>query len=144
MIQPVGTAVGKVISRWAKSDVGKPALEGQRHLFLRHREDLPDEEEQSRASLALAFPEIGSAWQLKADLRCWYETAEASTTASRLDAWIAHVKSNGPAELRTALSAFGNWRQEILAFFDEEGLSPPQATRFEPVVRHVPALALAC
>ena len=27
---------------------------------------------------------------------------------------------------------------------DEEGLSPPQATRFEPVVRRVPALALAC
>ena len=118
VIQHVGKALGKVISRWAKSDVGKTALEGQRHLFFRNREDLSDEEEQSRASLALAFPEIGSAWHLKEDLRYWYETAEASTAASSLDAWIAHVKADGPAELRTALSAFGNWRQEILAFFD--------------------------
>ena len=118
VIQHVGKAVGKVISRWAKSDVGKTVLEGQRHLFLRKREDLSAEEEQSRASLALTFPEIGSAWQLKEDLRYWYETAEASTAASSLDAWIAHVKDNGPAELRKALSAFRNWRQEILAFFD--------------------------
>jgi transposase len=118
VIQHVGKAVGKVISRWAKSAVGKTALEGQRHLFFRNQEDLSVEEDQSRASLARAFPEIGSAWRLKEDLRCWYETAKASTAASSLDAWIAHVKSTGPAELRTALSAFRNWRQEILAFFD--------------------------
>jgi len=118
VIQHVGKAVGKVISRTAKSEPGKKALEGQRHLFLRNREDLSVEEEQSRASLALAFPEIGSAWQLKEDVRSWYETAEASTAASGLDAWIARVKGHGPAELRKALSAFRNWRQEILAFFD--------------------------
>ena len=52
------------------------------------------------------------------DLRCWYETAEASTATSGLDAWIARVKDDGPAELRKALSAFHNWRREILAFFD--------------------------
>ena len=34
------------------------------------------------------------------------------------DRWIASVKGHGPKELRTALSAFRNWRQEILAFFD--------------------------
>jgi transposase len=52
------------------------------------------------------------------DVRSWYETAEASTAASGLDAWITRVKGHGPAELRKALSAFRNWRQEILAFFD--------------------------
>ncbi len=31
---------------------------------------------------------------------------------------VAAVKGNGPTELRTALSAFRNWRQEILAFID--------------------------
>ncbi len=118
VIQHVGKAVGKVISRWAKSEAGKKALEGQRHLFLRNQEDLSVEEEQSWASLALTFPEIGSAWQLKEDLRSWYETASAATAASGLDAWIARVKGDGPAELRKALSAFHNWRREILAFFD--------------------------
>jgi hypothetical protein len=45
----------------------------------------------------------------------------------------------------TGLSPFV-YRQLIRRMFeahDEEGLSPPQATRFEPVVRRVPALALA-
>jgi len=35
-----------------------------------------------------------------------------------LDRWIASVKRQGPKEMRTALSAFRHWRQEILAFFD--------------------------
>ncbi len=66
------------------------ASRGQFHLFLRNQQDLSAEEEQSRASLA----------------------------AAQLDAWIAHVKQQGPAELRKALSAFRDWRSEMLAFFD--------------------------
>ena len=58
------------------------------------------------------------AWQLKEDLRTWYATASAKTAATQLDAWIAHVRREGPAELRKALSAFRDWRCEILAFFD--------------------------
>jgi transposase len=118
VIQPVGKAVNKVFGVWAKRTEGKKALEGQRHLFLRNREDLSLEEEQTRATLAQAFPEIAVAWQLKEALRTWYATASATTAATELDAWIATVKREGPAELRKALSAFRNWRQEILAFFD--------------------------
>jgi transposase len=118
VIQHVGKAVKKVLRRWAKSAQGKQVLDGQLHLFVRNREDLSDEEEQTRAHLAQAFPEIAVAWQLKEDLRSWYATASAQTAASQLDEWIAHVKREGPAELRKALSAFRDWRQEILAFFD--------------------------
>jgi transposase len=117
VIQHVGKAGNLVLGRLAKSEAGKKALEGQRHLFLRNQEDLSVEEEQTRASLALAFPEIASAWQLKEDLRSWYATASAATAASGLDAWIARVKCDGSAELCKALSAFRNWRDEILAFF---------------------------
>src|SRR5947209_4221567 len=74
VIQHVGKAVNKVIGRWAKKEEGKQALDGQRHLFLRNKENLSAEEEQSRATLALAFPEIAIAWQLKEDLRTWYAT----------------------------------------------------------------------
>src|SRR5206468_2382055 len=105
VIQHVGKAVNKVIGRWAKKGEGKQALDGQRHLFLRNKENLSAEEEQSRATLALTFPEIASAWQLKEDLRTWYATASAATAAG-LDTWIATVKRYGPAELRKALSAF--------------------------------------
>ena len=118
VIQHVGKALKKVIGRHAKKEAGKQALEGQRHLFLRNQEDLSTEEEHSRAALALAFPEIAMAWQLKEALRTWYATTSASTAARDLDRWIASVKGHGPKEMRTALSAFRNWRQEILAFFD--------------------------
>ncbi|TMC16419.1 MAG: ISL3 family transposase [Chloroflexi bacterium] len=118
VIQHVNKAVNKVIGRWAKKEEGKHALEGQRHLFLRNQEDLSAEDEQSRATLAAAFPEIGTAWQLKEALRTWYAEASAETAAAGLDRWIAAVKGQGPKELRQALSAFRNWRQEILAFFD--------------------------
>ena len=118
VIQHVGKAVNKVIGRWANKEEGKQALDGQRHLFLRNQENLSAEDEQSRATLAAAFPEIGRAWQLKEALRTWYAEASASTAAAGLDVWIAAVKRLGPTELRKALSAFRNWRKEILAFFD--------------------------
>src|SRR5947209_5846025 len=118
VIQHVGKAVNKVIGRWAKKEAGKPALEGQRHLFLRNQEDLSAEDEQSRATLAAAFPEIATAWLLKEALRTWYAQASAETAATGLESWIAAVKRQGPKELRKALSAFRNWRREILAFFD--------------------------
>lgn len=118
VIQHVGKALKKVLARHAKKEPGKQALEGQRHLFLRNRQDLSAEEEQSRAALALAFPEIASAWQLKEALRSWYATTSAATAARDLDRWIASVKRQGPKEMRKTLSAFRNWRQEILTFFD--------------------------
>lgn len=118
VIQHVGKAVKKVIGRCATKEQGKKALEGQRHLFLRNQEALSAEEEQTRATLAAAFPEIDTAWQLKEALRAWYATTSATTAAAELDVWIATVKRDGPTELRKALSAFRNWRQEILTFFD--------------------------
>ena len=41
-----------------------------------------------------------------------------TTAAAELDGWVAAVKRDGSAELRKALSAFRDWRHEILAFFD--------------------------
>jgi len=118
VIQHVSKAVGKVITHCAKSEKGKKALDGKRHLFLRNKENLSAGEEAARATLAHAFPEIGIAWQLKGDLRTWYETASSCNAVTGLDTWIAAVQRQGPAQLRKALSAFRNWRQEIVAFFD--------------------------
>jgi len=118
VIQHVGKAVNKVLGRYANKEEGKKALECQRHLFLRNQEDLSVEEEQKRVNLAAAFPEIERAWQLKEALRTWYASTSAATAAADLDAWVAAVKRDGPTELRKALSAFRNWRQEILAFID--------------------------
>jgi transposase len=118
VIQHVNKALGKGFSHCAKSEAGKQALKGQRQLFLRNKEDLSTQQEQTRARLAQMFPTLARAWQLKEQLRTWYATATKATAASKLDAWIALVERRGPAQLRQALSAFRNWRAEMLAFFD--------------------------
>ena len=57
------------------------------------------------------------AWLLKEELRAWYATSTVTTAAKDLDTWIEKVQRQGPDPLRKTLSAFKNWRQEILAFF---------------------------
>jgi transposase len=96
VILHVGKALKKVIARHAKKEPRKQALEGQRHLFLRNQQDLSAEEEQSRAVLALAFPEIASAWQLKEALRSWYASTSAATAARDLDPGSAMSKGRDP------------------------------------------------
>jgi transposase len=117
VVQHVGKALAKVFARSTQAAPGRTALKGQRGLFVRPRETLIATQEQTRAALAAAFPELGAAWTAKEGLRSWYATARAATAASGLDDWIAQVERAGPPELRQALSAFRTWRAEILAYF---------------------------
>ena len=117
VIQHVMKAFKKIVSSWAHKKEGKPLLQGKQHLFLMAKEDLTEEQAQDRSQIGEALPSLEVAWQLKEALRNWYATATAATAATGLDAWIEQVKQSGLDHLRKALSAFTNWRQEILAFF---------------------------
>jgi transposase len=117
VIQHVMKAFKKIVSSWAHKKEGKPLLQGKQHLFLRAQEDLTEEQVQDRSQIGAALPLLEAAWQLKEALRTWYATATPATAAESLDAWIEQVKQSGFDHLRKALSAFTNWRQEILAFF---------------------------
>jgi transposase len=117
VVQHLGKALARVLGRCARSQEGRTVLKGQRHLFVRAREDLEPEEDETRAHLAERFPELGTAWRHKEALRSWYASACSQDAAAGLDAWIAEVERDGPAELVQALSAFRTWRAEILAFF---------------------------
>lgn len=117
VVQHVGKALARVWRRCAQTAPGRAALRGKRSLFVRRREALEPDEEQTRATLAAAFPDLAAAWQAKEDLRAWYASATAQTAAAGLDAWVAAVTQTGPDELRRTLSAFTTWREEILAFF---------------------------
>lgn len=117
VVQHVGKAVGKVFRRCARTAAGRATLRGQRHLFVRRQETLTPDEQQARQSLDKAFPDLARAWQAKEALRTWYATATAETAAAHLTAWVAQVEQDAPEELRKALSAFREWRDEILAFF---------------------------
>ncbi|TMF41003.1 MAG: hypothetical protein E6I32_20845 [Chloroflexi bacterium] len=49
---------------------------------MRNHEDLSAEDEQSRALLAAALPEIELAWQLTEALCSWYATAYATRASA--------------------------------------------------------------
>jgi transposase len=117
VIQHVMKAFKKIVSSWAHKKEGKPLLQGKQHLFLTATEDLTEEQAQERSKIGGELPLLEAAWQLKEALRIWYATATAATAADGLDAWIEQVQKSGFDHLRKALSAFVNWRQEILAFF---------------------------
>ena len=117
VIQHVMKGFKKVLQSWAHKKEGKPLLEGKHALFLRAQEDLTQEQAQERACIGEQLPLLEMAWLLKEELRAWYATATLTTAAKKLDAWIEKVQLQGPDPLRKTLSAFNNWRQEILAFF---------------------------
>ena len=107
----------KVLQSWAHKKEGKPLLEGKQYLFLRAKEELTQEQAQERTRIGEQLPVLEMAWLLKEELRTWYATATIATAAKVLDAWIEKVQRQGPDPLRKTLSAFKNWRHEILAFF---------------------------
>jgi transposase len=117
VIQHVMKGFKKVLQSWAHKKEGKPLLEGKPFLFLRAHEDLTEEQAQDRTRIGEQLPVLEMAWQLKEELRTWYATSTVTTAETLLDAWIARVHTLGLEPLRKTLSAFKNWRHEILAFF---------------------------
>jgi transposase len=115
--QHVEKALAKVLQRVCATKEAKPLMKGKRPLFMQPKEVLTAAQEEERKKLAEIFPEIAQAWSLKEDLRSWYHDSDASNAAKELDCWITRVEKDGPPEMREALSAFRNWREEILAFF---------------------------
>lgn len=117
VIQHLMKAFRKVVSSWARKNEGKILLYRKQHLFLRAQEDLTTEQQQERLRIASRLPVLDAAWQLKEALRTWYAEATMETAEEQLDAWIKRVQETGPEPMRQALSAFVNWKTEILAFF---------------------------
>lgn len=117
VIQHVMKAFRKVVSSWAHKKEGMILLHRKQHLFLRAKETLTLKQQEERARIGARLPLLEQAWQLKEELREWYATANAETAAALLDQWIAQVRQLGPDPMQKALSAFVNWREEILAFF---------------------------
>lgn len=117
VIQHLMKAFRKVVSSWAHKKEGQILLYRKQHLFLRAKEELSAEQEQERVRIAAHLPALEAAWDLKEALRTWYAQATVETAEEQLEAWIKQVRDTGPEPLRQALSAFVNWKAEILAFF---------------------------
>lgn len=117
VIQHVMKGFKKVLQSWAHKKEGKALLEGKQYLFLRGHEALTEAQALERMQIGESLPVLEVAWQLKEELRAWYATSTVTTAATKLDTWLAKVQTLGPEALRKTLSAFKNWRHEILAFF---------------------------
>jgi transposase len=118
VIQHVMKAFKKGVSSWAHKKEGTILLHRKQYLFLKAKEDLTTEEKQVRSQIGLQLPLLEQAWQLKEGLCDWYATATKETAADQLDSWIDQVNKSACDQLKKALSAFGRWRKEILAFFE--------------------------
>ena len=76
-------------------------------------------------------------------------TSTMTTAASKLDASIEKVQTVGPEPLRKTLSAFKNWRHEILAFFQflpmrlSNGFVEGKNNRTKAMMRQGMAIAIA-
>lgn len=117
VIQHVMKGFRKVLSSFAHKTESKTLLEGKQYLFLKAKEDLTLEQTQERQQITDQLPDLGRSWELKEALRSWYAKSTEATAEAELDVWIAQVQQDGPPALRKTLSAFRNWRKEILAFF---------------------------
>jgi transposase len=93
-----------------------PVYEG-RHLLLRNREDLDEEDRGKLKKLLRDHPQLRRAWQLKEDFRRWYREADGRGARLELRAWEREVEAAGPSEYRALLVTFGRWREEILNYF---------------------------
>ena len=116
VIQHVMKAFQKTVSSWAHTKEGAILLHRKQSLFLKAKENLSDQQGQERAHIGSRLPLLEEAWKLKEALCDWYATATAETAVEQLDQWIKKVQESTCEPLKTTLTAFRRWRQEILAF----------------------------
>jgi transposase len=100
-------------------DSWRPDLFRARRLLLKARERLSERERKRLCDLIAADPLIGEAWALKEAFRAIYRAGDREEAERRLALFLAAVE-------RAALPAFdalaltlGEWRDELLAYFDE-------------------------
>jgi transposase len=117
VIQHVMKAFRKVVTGCAKQGKGQILLHHKQSLFLKPLEKLTQEQKQERSRIASHLPALEASWKLKEELRTWYAQATAETAEQELDAWVWRVRERGSEHMQKALSAFTNWKPEILAFF---------------------------
>ncbi len=74
----------KVVSHWAHKEESPALVRGNQHLLLRAKEELSEEQAQTRASVGIQVPVREPAWPLKEALR----TEDATVTVATAAAWL--------------------------------------------------------
>jgi len=119
-IRHVNKAMDKVRSRLQGGNrIGKRRdLFRSRYTLLKGAERLADWEKERLNRLFYCYPELKKAWVLKESFRAWYRETDRMRAEERLGLMEKRIANDSLAEFRELLRTLGNWREEILNYFD--------------------------
>lgn len=119
-IRHVNKAMDKVRSRLQGGNRrGKRRdLFRSRYTLLKGAERLADWEKERLNRLFYCYPELKKAWVLKESFRAWYRETDRMRAEERLGLMEERIANDSLAEFRELLRTLGNWREEILNYFD--------------------------
>jgi transposase len=105
--------------RSGKGGSWRPELYRARRLLLKARERLSERERRRLCELFAADPVIGEAWALMEAFRAIYRAFDRVEAEVRLQAFLAAVGRAGLPSFEAFAAGIGQWREELLAYFDE-------------------------
>jgi transposase len=97
----------------------KAALKGARWLLLKNREHLTADQQQTLATMLALSPELKTCYDLKEDLRAWFNTdCDRATAECGLADWLQRAEASGLQAWLTFVKTVQNWRESVLNYFD--------------------------
>jgi len=120
LIRHINGALDKVRSRLqGGSRRGKKQdLFKSRYTLLKGAERLADWERARLSQLFHRYPDLKRAWVLKESFRAWYGEADKSRAEEGLGLLEERIANDSLSEFKELLHTLGNWREEILNYFD--------------------------
>ena len=120
LIRHINGALDKVRSRLqGGSRRGKRReLFRSRYTLLKGTERRADWEKKKLNQLFYRYPELKRAWVLKESFRAWYKETNRSRAQERLGLLEERMDNDPLPEFKELLHTLGNWREEILNYFD--------------------------
>ena len=120
LIRHINGALDKVRTRLQEGNRrGKRRdLFKSRYTLLKGAERLTDWEKAKLNQLFYRYPTLKRAWMLKESFRAWYKEINRSRAEERLSLLEERIANDSLPEFKELLHTLGNWRQEILNYFD--------------------------
>jgi len=120
LIRHINGAVDKLRSRLqgGRRRGKKRDLFKNRYTLLKGAERLADWEKERLSQLFCRYPELKRAWMFKESFRAWYREMGRSRAEERLRLLEEKIANDSLLEFKELLHTLGNWREEILNYFD--------------------------
>jgi transposase len=108
-----------------------------RFVLLRRNRDLDDEQKATLAGWQLMFPKLGAAYTVKEAFFDLWDAPDRTTAADRFKAWEYGITDHDMLKAyQPLLTAWRNWEQEILAYFEHRETNAVTEA-LNGIVRHI-------